>query len=183
MGVQKVKSKKAPAWGKGSKAKAERAADADDGVGGGAPLREAEGLLATEYEDLGVADLVDHVGRAADAVLAMEKCPEVRAYLALKTRVSKGTSAVVEAVQGDLADDEKTEVEGEEYVARVGARTRVRTITDMEGAAKRMGMATFMRVASLPLKALDDYLTPEEREEVVTEEYSGSRRAKVERIK
>lgn len=61
-----------------------------------------------------------------------------------------------------------SKVKGHLFVAEFSAKTLQRTITDIKLVAKLM-KDTFWKVAKVNLKDVDDYLTPEERANVISE--------------
>ena len=68
----------------------------------------------------------------------------------------------------DEHGDDETFVElGVSYQAELGKKGTARSIRDIEKVRELMGDATFFKVCSVTLKAIDDYLTPEEKAEVL----------------
>ena len=67
-------------------------------------------------------------------------------------------------------DDEKFVELGQTHRAEFGKKGTARTITRIEKVRELMGDETFFKVCSVTLKAVDDYLTPEEKAEVLETE-------------
>lgn len=68
----------------------------------------------------------------------------------------------------DEHGDDETFVElGVSYQAELGKKGTARSIKDIEQVRQLMGDTTFFKVCSVTLKAIDDYLTPEEKAEVL----------------
>ena len=69
----------------------------------------------------------------------------------------------------DLDDDVEGHMErGAAYEIEIGKRGSKREIKDLEKAKKLLGNELFMKIAKITLKDLDDYLTPPERDMVLT---------------
>jgi len=64
-----------------------------------------------------------------------------------------------------LAADVGTLVIGSKYEVSIGKKSMVRRVTDKKKALNLLGQEVALEKMTLPLKALDDYLTPEERAE------------------
>jgi hypothetical protein len=69
---------------------------------------------------------------------------------------------------------------GEHYQADCGKQGTSRSIADIKGVQKLLGDQVFYEVCSVTLKNLDDYLTPAERDQVLTYE-RGYRTIKISR--
>ena len=96
----------------------------------------------------------------------------------LKEELDALRSEVEGALCEGLAPEATAEVATDKFVVSVSSKGTKRVINDMKAVAEALG-DTFIEVATVPMKALDDYLTPEERAEVVDESQNGSRRLKV----
>lgn len=80
----------------------------------------------------------------------------------------------------DASDD--LVVEGEHYRANISRCRNVRTIKDIVRAAELMGESVFIKLATVPMKAIDLHLTKKEQQEVIAEDFSGSRSLKIEKV-
>jgi len=118
--------------------------------------------------------LVDSYGDISTIIKAHEKDKDyVTAKAALKT--------VKEDILKTLTvqDSEQAVLSGEEHSLKIGAKTKVRKVSDIYKIKAMLGEQAFMSLVSLKLGDLDDYLTPEQRAEVLTESFSGARKITV----
>lgn len=77
-----------------------------------------------------------------------------------------------------LKPDQKTEIGGQTYVATVGMKANKVTITDVETIHSFMGK-DFYKIASVLIKDINDYLNPEQREQVTVKDRTGTRSLKI----
>ncbi len=77
-----------------------------------------------------------------------------------------------------LSPEQSVELPGESYVATVGKKANKRSITDVRAIAKFMGR-DFFKIVSVALKDVDDYLNPEQREQCISSDRTGTRSVKV----
>jgi hypothetical protein len=64
-------------------------------------------------------------------------------------------------------------------LVEIGKESMKRTVKDVKLACKLMGESVFWGVVSLPLKAVDDYLTKPQRDQVLDVSYDGKRKLTV----
>lgn len=67
----------------------------------------------------------------------------------------------------EIGDDEKIIETAAKFSAEIGAKGNKREIKDLDAAKKYLGDELFMKLATITLKNLDDYLTPPQKEEVI----------------
>ena len=67
----------------------------------------------------------------------------------------------------EIDDDAELTERGVRYEVQIGARGKSRFIKDLVLAKKYLGTDTFMKVATITLKNVDDYLTLPQRNEVL----------------
>lgn len=109
-----------------------------------------------------------------DAVVALEpEALKIQARVALDLERLKpykeAQKALDDAVQlMDEDDDAKWSELGTTHKIEIGKKGNSRSIKDMELVKKLMGNMLFMKVATVTLKAVDDYLNPEQKEQVLT---------------
>lgn len=109
-------------------------------------------------------------------------------YRALEKKIEKFNNTIgatftelkkefLEYANSTLGDDEELviKVPGEKEL-KIGSRSNVRSITDMDKAVELLGTDTFMKIAKIGLTDLDKYLTPEEVAEVTVTKRSDTRR-------
>ena len=122
--------------------------------------------IAAKGELSEFADEIDLVGRltveaapiyAAITELQEKLRPLVEAETALKAKIA-------EFEAGD--DEEKTEL-GKVYKVEIGKKGISRSIKDMPGVRKMMGVDLFMKVATVTLGNIDAYLTKPQRDLVI----------------
>ena len=82
-------------------------------------------------------------------------------------KAQKDLQAKIDALEG-LDDDQEGHVEnGVVYMAEIGKRGTSREIKDLGKVKTLLGDETFMKLASVTLKSLDQYLTPPQLQEVL----------------
>lgn len=113
-----------------------------------------------------VGELVDKVGAlslgAADIAAQIKKLNEkLQPYKAAMAELQEYANGL------ELGDDEPTELRGGNFRVEVGKRGNSRSITDLVKVFEFMGEDVFTKVATVPLKAIDDYLTPPQKEQVL----------------
>jgi hypothetical protein len=82
-------------------------------------------------------------------------------------KAQKDLQAKIDALEG-LDDDQEGHVEsGFVYMAEIGKRGTSREIKDLGKVKTLLGDETFMKLASVTLKSLDQYLTPPQLQEVL----------------
>ena len=115
----------------------------------------------------GFAELIDKVGQ-----LAEEAEPVLKKIAALQEQLkplAKAKADLQQAIDAlELPDDAAGEVElGQVFKVEVGKKGSSRSIKDMGKVVELMGPELFLKVASVTLKNLDDYLTAPQRAEVI----------------
>lgn len=113
-----------------------------------------------------VAELVDKVGTLeADALLIAKQIKALQEKLKPYKAAVKELQEHVDTLE--LDDDATTELRGTVYRVEVGKRGTSRSIIDLPKVFEFMGEDVFTQVATVPLKAIDDYLTPPQKEQVL----------------
>lgn len=132
-----------------------------------------------EVDETSIPDLVDSAG---DAEYEIEKIKAKIKRLQEQQREHRVAvdrlQDAVNAVFSDRDPDEVVRVEGRRYRLEVRPMGRSRRVRDPREVHAILGDDTFYDVISVPLKAVDDYLTPEERSNVL-EELRGPRGIKI----
>ena len=113
------------------------------------------------------AELIDNVGK-----LTQESEPILKKIAALQEQLkplAKAKADLQKAIDNlelpdDAADGEEL---GAEFKIEVGKKGSSRSIKDMPKVVELMGPELFLKVATVTLKHLDDYLTKAQRDEVV----------------
>jgi hypothetical protein len=70
-------------------------------------------------------------------------------------------------------DDDLIEEVGEYFILTAGKRATSRSISNLPEAKKMLGNELFMKLATITLKNLDDYLTPPQKELVLSTARTG----------
>ncbi len=123
------------------------------------------------------------------AEITTEAITAVDRIAVLETYLAEHSAQVADEVQElgalkttlrDIADqfaepDEKVTIYGLANRAEIGAKGLKRTVSDIVAVRAMMGAKQFDQLCSIPLKAIDDYLTPPQREKVLEVERSGTR--------
>lgn len=87
-----------------------------------------------------------------------------------------------EAMGENLAATSSASISGEHFAATLSAKATSRSIIDLKAVHEAMG-DVFYEVASVPLKACDDYLTKPQRDKLLKTENTGARTLKVAALK
>lgn len=135
---------------------------------------EVGGLLTVTTAER-IKQLTDEVGTLNAQVKEIEDNPVFKQYAVARAELLGLLDDTYDA-------DEAVELVGDEYHLKVWAKGVKREITDIGRVFELMGQDTFTEVCSVPMKAVDDYLTPPQQEEVVTSERVGARRLKFEKV-
>jgi hypothetical protein len=83
--------------------------------------------------------------------------------------------------QKDADIDQSYTRSGADGVATISAAVKERKIKDLRMVHMMLGDDVFYEAASVPLKVIDDYLAPHQRDEVLDKDGRGSRRVTVTR--
>jgi hypothetical protein len=131
------------------------------------PVQQVEEVSTTPDD---VAALIDELGEMLpETQKTLAKMKELEKSLAPYKEKLKSLIALVTAAEG-RDPDETFEQAGEKFVAAVGKQVNVRTVTDAQLAVKLLNKAEKgigWKLISVPLGKLDQYLTPEERTQVL----------------
>lgn len=84
-------------------------------------------------------------------------------------------SEVLEAVTPGRDQAEKFSIVTNKFVAQISACRKQRRLTDIKKAQQILGNETFYKLAQLKLGDLDKYLTDEEKEEIIEQDYTDKR--------
>jgi hypothetical protein len=118
-----------------------------------------------------LAGLIDKVG-----LLTVQAAPhyaKIATIAELLKPLDEAKKLLQDAVNALGEDDDLIKELGTAYRVEAGARGSQRKITDMASVKKLMGSVLFMKVATVTLGKIDDYLTPEERATVIKTERTG----------
>lgn len=148
-------------------------------------------VAATEQKPLSdFADRIDEVGtinaqiEKLRAAIAEKAKTEVAKLAELEKKQKKALTDLVKDLNAHLEDeDADTELveQGSKFQAEAGKKINVRTVTDMAMVKELMDAQDpnlFMSVVKIDLKSVDDYLTPQERDAVITKS-RGKREIKI----
>ena len=114
-----------------------------------------------------IATEVDAYGKAlADAAATIAKIKELEASLKPLKAAEKALQDKIEDLGLD-ADVEGYMQRGAAFQVEIGPKGSKREVTDSRGVKKLLGDAVFFKIAKVNLKDLDDYMTLEERSEVI----------------
>lgn len=110
-----------------------------------------------------------------ETAIAAKNAVELKKLTALKADQAELLNTLTEELNTeyeDKDDDTKFVVKGAKSgrAVEVGKKGTSRTITDMKTVHDVMDTGVFWKTVKMNLKDLDDYLTPEEREEVIKTE-------------
>jgi len=131
----------------------------------------------TQFDLSPKAELIDEVGEmTADAEKIKAKIKELTASLAPYTERLKELQTYI---SGEGNQEEPLTLYGEKFMVVGGACAVEREIADIDKIVEMVGPETFLKIAKVPLKAVDDYLTPEQKEQVLSSSF-GVRKIKVE---
>ncbi len=115
-------------------------------------------------------DLIEQVGILQDEamdrtkrikILQLDLQPYTEKVKQLAKLVSK------HAQQSGIDPDKLFNLSTDDFVLQVGKAGTVRTVVDVEQAMKKMGKKIFFQKCTIGLGVIDQYLTPEEREDVL----------------
>jgi hypothetical protein len=117
-----------------------------------------------------IAALIDEVGAMQiEAEAKRERVKELQRELAPYIEKMRALTVLVSAIEGH-DPDEIFDQEGALFVATVGRKVTVRTVSDPELAIKLLNKAekgVAWKVISVPLGKLDAYLTPHGKAQVI----------------
>ncbi len=137
---------------------------------------------ATKTKDKGeaaqMAALVDELGGLEADLVTLNAEPVFAKSREMAARIDALKFDLRSRADATLADDQTVVLPGDSYVATIGKKANKREITDIRGIAKFMGK-DFFKIVSVALKDVDDYLNPEQREQCIKSERTGSRSIKV----
>lgn len=119
-------------------------------------------------EDTALTDLIDRYG-ALSSELASITADLGTQIDSLREQIE---ARVIPTLEGP---DDTAKVRAAKYILSIGAQAKARKLVDLRKAAELLGKDIFLKVATVPLKALDDYLNPEQRA-LVLEETRSERR-------
>lgn len=130
----------------------------------------AELIVEEDVKIAEQAEIMDLIDKCGSLDLKIKKFNEsiVAEFALAKARLQ-------ELIAKDLKQDATATKKGEKFVVKIGACGKSRTLTNLALAASLLGDEVFMQVVSVPMKALDDYLTPEQRAKVLTEGRTATR--------
>jgi hypothetical protein len=109
---------------------------------------------------------IDLVGRLTEEAEPIQK-KIAELQLKLKPLADAQTALAEKIDQLEIDDDAELTERGVRYEVQIGARGKSRFIKDLVLAKKFLGAETFMKVATITLKNVDDYLTLPQRNEVL----------------
>ena len=116
------------------------------------------------------AELIDEIGALqADALKIDEQIKALQKKQKPFKDKLKSLCELLHEIDEHDADEKFTEL-GQAYRAEFGKKGTSRSITKIEKVRELMGDETFFKVCSVTLKAIDDYLTPEEKAQVLETE-------------
>lgn len=147
--------------------------------------------VAAEQKPLSdFADRIDEVGSINSqieklrAAIAEKAKAEVAKLADLEKKQKKALADLVKDINAHLEDedaDAELVEQGNKFQAEAGKKINVRTVTDMAMVKELMDAQDpnlFMSVVKIDLKSVDDYLTPQERDAVITKS-RGKREIKI----
>jgi flagellar hook-length control protein FliK len=123
---------------------------------------------------------IDNVGKLLEEAEPIQaEIRKLQAKLKPLAEAQKSLQARLDALP--LGDDQEGQFEyGIEFLAEVGKKGTSRSVKDLKLVKKHLGDDLFMKLASVTLKSLDQYLTPPQLSEVLTSERT-SRSVKITR--
>ena len=109
------------------------------------------------------AELIDELGAMQPEALKIDE--QIKALQKKQKPYKDKLKSLCELLHevDEHGDDEKFVELGQDFRAEFGKKGTSRTITRIEKVRELMGDETFFKVCSVTLKAIDDYLTPEEK--------------------
>ena len=127
------------------------------------------------------ADLIDRVGTLTEKAAAIAiKMKALKEELKPLAEAEKLLQLEIDALPID--DDAVDNVQlGEQFRLEVGRKGSSRSIKDMEQIKQMMGEELFMKLATVTLKAVDDYLTLPQKEQCLATS-RGSRSFKIAKL-
>jgi hypothetical protein len=112
------------------------------------------------------AEEIDRVGLLTEqAGPILKKIEELQVKLKPLAEARKALTDKIDALE--IGDDEEVVEKGANYQVEIGKRGTSREIKDLVLAKKYLGTETFMKVATITLKNIDDYLTLPQKQEVL----------------
>jgi hypothetical protein len=113
------------------------------------------------------AELIDEIGAMQAEQTRIEQ--QIKELQKRQKPYKEKLKSLCELLQEvDEHDDDAKFVElGVSFQAEFGKKATSRSIRDIEKVRQLMGDATFFKLCSVTLKAIDDYLTPEEKAAVL----------------
>ena len=123
--------------------------------------------------------MVDELGALQGDLEILQAEPVFAKAREMGVRIADLSKELRAHADDTLAAEQKVEISGEAYVASIGEKAKKREITDIAKIHHLMGDDAFYKIATVPLKKVDDYLNPEQRAEVILEDKSGPRSLKV----
>lgn len=116
---------------------------------------------------LAIRNAVDRMGVLASQMEELE---------VLKKEYESAKKLVVEYVDDKFDPSQSIGVQGDSFGVIVKANAQKRTVEDVASVLEFMGPETFCKTVTVPLKAIDDYLTEAEKLKVLKiEPHGGSR--------
>ena len=113
------------------------------------------------------ADQIDLFGRLSDeAVPILAQIKALQDQLKPLAEAKAALQASVDAIEADPDFDKSVEL-GQTYRLEIGKQGSSRAIKDLAAVKKLMGNDLFMKVATVTLKDLDQYLTGPQRDTVI----------------
>ena len=121
--------------------------------------------VASDLSDF--ADLIDLVGSLQDkAVATVAKIKALQEELKPLKKAEADLQAAIDALPLDA--DAIGDIQlGETFKIEVGRKGSSRSITSMEKVLELMGEELFMKLATVTLKSVDDYLNPAQKLECI----------------
>jgi len=112
------------------------------------------------------AEEIDRVGLLTEqAGPILKKIEELQVKLKPLAEAKKALSDKIDALE--IGDDEEVVEKGAAYQVEIGKRGTSREIKDLTLAKKYLGTDVFMKVATITLKNIDDYLTLPQKQQVL----------------
>jgi hypothetical protein len=112
------------------------------------------------------AEEIDRVGLLTEqAGPILKKIEDLQLKLKPLAEARKALTDKIDKME--IGDDEELVEKGANYQVEIGKRGTSREIKDLTLAKKYLGTDTFMKVATITLKNIDDYLTLPQKQEVL----------------
>lgn len=143
-------------------------------------FKKSPAKVVTEVVKSELEALVDHVGADGTEVEKIKKKikalqDELKPFADRQSQLQKLVDEL------ELGDDDSDLIKGDHFRLEVGPRGKSRKVKDMDKARDLLGDELFMKLATVTLKNLDDYLNPQQRE-VVIETTRSSRSIKLAKV-